>query len=343
VMLAIELLLLGIGGRFRRAELHEESTVGWRTVLVAASGLLGLGWGACVWFVWADGAFLLYITSLCVLVGVSAVCMVTMSPVRAAHAWFMLGLLVPVLAHLVFAQNPLAVQICVGLLVMTAVQVWTTRDIHRELAREVDSSLRNKELLELLSKASAEMQLLNALMADKNAELGTAMDKLNEMVTHDHLTGAYSRRYIFEQLERHASMKQRHGSAAAVIMFDLDHFKTINDTYGHPVGDRVLQEVVRVVNEQLRDGDMLARVGGEEFLALLPMTGLEAAVLLAERLRVTLDATTVVKNGVAIHMPASFGVAELMGNEGYNDWFRRADTALYKAKAAGRNAVVAAG
>ena len=87
---------------------------------------------------------------------------------------------------------------------------------------------------------------------------------------------------------------------------------------------------------------MLARVGGEEFLALLPFTDISAALMLAERLRLALDAARVLENGTAVRMPASFGVAELMANEGYNDWFRRADAALYQAKAAGRNSVEAA-
>ena len=317
-MLAIELLVVGIGDQFHRAEAREESTAGWCNAEIAASGLLGLGWGASVWFVWVEGAFLLYITSLCTLVGVSAICIVTMSPVRKAHSFFMLGLLAPILAHIALTSNPLALQITAGLLVMAVVQIWTTRDLHRELAREVDSSLRNKELLELLSQASADLHLLNGLMEEKNAELGTAMDKLNEVVTHDHLTGAYSRRHIFEQLERQAAFQMRHGSAASLIMFDLDHFKAVNDTYGHPAGDRALQEVVRAVSAQLRDGDMLARVGGEEFLVLLPMTGLSAALMLAERLRQTLADTAIVENGTAIHLPASFGVAALMASEGYN-------------------------
>ncbi len=342
-MLVIELLLLGIGDRFRRAEVHAQSTIGWCNAEIAASGLLGLGWGASVWFVWMDGAFLLYITNLCTLVGVSAICMVTMSPVRKAHMLYVLGLVVPILTHIALTNNPLALQITAGLLVMGVVQIWTTRDLHQELAREVDSSLRNKELLELLSKASADLHLLNGLMEEKNAELGTAMDRLNEVVTHDHLTGAFSRRYIFEQLERQAALHMRHGSVSSLIMFDLDHFKVVNDTYGHPAGDRALQEVVRAVNAQLRDGDLLARVGGEEFLVLLPMTDVNAALMLAERLRLTLADTAIVENGTAIHLPASFGVAALMATEGYNDWFRRADTALYKAKSAGRNAVVAAG
>ena len=126
-------------------------------------------------------------------------------------------------------------------------------------------------------------------------------------------------------------------------MFDLDHFKAVNDNHGHPAGDRALQEVVRVVNAQLRDGDLLARVGGEEFLVLLPMTDLKASLMLAERLRQTLAGTAIVENGKTMYLPASFGVAALMTAEGYNDWFRRTDTALHKAKEAGRNTLVAAG
>ena len=342
MLLCIELLIVWLGRGFRRTEARNDRPDGWRDAVIAASGLLGLGWGSCVWFVWAEDAFLLYLATLIILVGVSATCMVTMSPVRRAHGWFVAGLLAPMLGHLGATSNPLALQIGIGFVVMAAVQVLTTRDIHSELVREVDSSLRNKELLELLSKASADLHHLNGLMEEKNVALGSAMDTLREMVTQDHLTGAYSRRYVFEQLERIASTKQRHGTAAAIIMFDLDHFKAINDTYGHPAGDRVLQEVVRVVGSQLRDGDMLARVGGEEFLALLPFTDISAALMLAERLRLALDDARVLENGTAVRMPASFGVAELMANEGYNDWFRRADAALYQAKAAGRNSVEAA-
>ena len=343
LLVVTQLLLVAIGQQLHRAKLREASTDGWRSACIAASGMVGLAWGSCVWFVWVDSGFLLYITAICIVVGVSATCMVIMSPVIKAFGMYLLGVLAPVLVHTAVTDNPLGLQINLGLMVMAVVMLWTTRDIHQELAREIDSSLRNVELLDLLSKASTDLHLLNGLMEEKNEALGNAINKLNDLVSHDQLTNAYSRRYIFEQLERYAATKQRHGSIAAVIMFDLDHFKAINDTYGHPVGDRVLKEAVRVVQAQLREGDMLARVGGEEFLVLLPMTDLAAAVQLADRLRLTLEATTVIENGIAIRMPASFGVAELMGNEGYNDWYRRADTALYKAKSAGRNTLVAAG
>lgn len=138
------------------------------------------------------------------------------------------------------------------------------------------------------------------------------------------------------------SNRMRHGTNASLIMLDLDHFKVINDTYGHPTGDRALREAVRAVGSQLREGDLLGRIGGEEFLVLLPMTGLAAAMQLAERLRETLANTAIVDGSDTIRLPASFGVAELMSAESHSEWFRRVDGALYLAKQQGRNTVVAA-
>jgi len=127
--------------------------------------------------------------------------------------------------------------------------------------------------------------------------------------------------------------------ALVVRLHDLDHFKAINDHYGHPAGDRALREVVRAVNTQLRDGDMLARVGGEEFLVLLPMTGMQDAHALAERLRQTLESTHIVEGSKKVFLPASFGVAELLPKENFSEWLRRVDAALYQAKDQGRNSL----
>jgi diguanylate cyclase (GGDEF)-like protein len=176
----------------------------------------------------------------------------------------------------------------------------------------------------------------------KNTQLNTAIAQLNELVAHDQLTGAYSRRYMWEQMERLASLHQRYGQPVCLIMLDLDHFKNINDRFGHPAGDRALITVVNVVTAQLRDGDMLGRLGGEEFLVLLPMTDLESATFLAHRLRTTLAEVVFTEGAASIHLPASFGVAELSAQEDVNTWFRRLDGALYQAKTQGRNTVVIA-
>jgi diguanylate cyclase (GGDEF)-like protein len=125
-------------------------------------------------------------------------------------------------------------------------------------------------------------------------------------------------------------------------MLDLDHFKLINDQHGHSVGDRALSAAVSSAKAQLREGDILGRVGGEEFLVLLPMTSREAAFNLAERLRTALAATPLAEGTQTIQISASLGVAELQPNEAAGAWLRRADQALYQAKATGRNRVVAA-
>jgi diguanylate cyclase (GGDEF)-like protein len=144
-----------------------------------------------------------------------------------------------------------------------------------------------------------------------------------------------------EELDRQVALHARHGAPVSLIMMDLDHFKSINDRYGHEVGDRALREAALHAKAELRDGDMLGRMGGEEFLVLLPMTNLEAATNLAERLRLSLAAVGLVEGVQIIRIPASLGVAELRDDEDATAWLRRADDGLYKAKAAGRNRVVA--
>jgi diguanylate cyclase (GGDEF)-like protein len=225
---------------------------------------------------------------------------------------------------------------------MVLVQARYASEMRRELAQQIDVSERNGALAGMLNDAGEKLQQVNAQLAVKNTELEHAMENLNRLVTVDHLTGAYTRRFVFDQMEREASSKARHGTPLSVIMLDLDHFKAVNDRYGHPVGDRALQAVALAVTGQLRDGDILARVGGEEFLVLLPMTGLAAAMQLAERLRQTLAATTITEGQDQIALPASFGVAELHEGEDLSAWYQRLDATLYKAKSQGRNALAAA-
>jgi diguanylate cyclase (GGDEF)-like protein len=195
--------------------------------------------------------------------------------------------------------------------------------------------------VERLTRVSRELTQANSEKETRNAELNALMGQLNHLVTFDQLTGAYSRRYFLEELDRQVALHARHGAPVSLIMMDLDHFKSINDNYGHGVGDRALREAALNAKTELREGDMLGRVGGEEFLVLLPMTTLDAATSLAERLRTALAGVSMVVGTQIIRIPASFGVTELRDSEDAASWLRRADDALYKAKAAGRNRVVA--
>jgi len=129
----------------------------------------------------------------------------------------------------------------------------------------------------------------------------------------------------------------RYGGALSVIMFDIDHFKLVNDTFGHDVGDRVLVNIAHLVENMIRDIDSFARWGGEEFIILTPNNDIDGATLLAERIRRTIELNdfTPVKT-----LTSSFGVIQYNKNEEKTSFFKRVDEALYAAKYQGRNRVV---
>ena len=169
-------------------------------------------------------------------------------------------------------------------------------------------------------------------------------DTIRELGSTDMLTGLHNRRSIMELLEKEVARSRRDGQPLSVVLLDLDHFKRINDTWGHPTGDRVLQCSARVLRESLRQHDAVGRYGGEEFMLLLPGTALDGARILLERCREEVaDSIVDADTGDAVRLSASFGLA---CNEGCpdleaEDLIRLADQALYRAKAGGRNRVEA--
>jgi diguanylate cyclase (GGDEF)-like protein len=177
------------------------------------------------------------------------------------------------------------------------------------------------------------VMLANARMLDETAY---AAD-------HDHLTGAPSRRAFFELADRELARARRHGTGLGLLLIDADHFKRINDTYGHSVGDEVLRDMVRRTQGVIRKVDYCARLGGEEFGVLLPDAGFETARTVAERLRTALDRAsqrTASETGPAYTV--SIGLAMLESGESFASLMNRADSALYTAKAGGRNQVACA-
>lgn len=158
-----------------------------------------------------------------------------------------------------------------------------------------------------------------------------------ELAGTDQLTGLANRRRFNEFFERELNRRQRQATPLSLLLFDLDHFKRINDQYGHEVGDLVLGEVARLTGGAIRRTDLAARWGGEEFVVLLPDTDREAARQLAEKLRATIAAHDFPRVG---KLTVSFGVTSLLAEEsGDKGLFKRADQALYQAKAGGRNRV----
>lgn len=173
--------------------------------------------------------------------------------------------------------------------------------------------------------------------------LRLSYEKNMTMAVTDPLTGVYNRHYLDKNLPRLFDRSRGSKKPVSVVMIDLDHFKKVNDTYGHHVGDQVLQELVRRLNVGLRYFDMVVRMGGEEFAIIMPETNYQAAMSVAERLREALANSPIVikQPEVSINATMSVGVASAdEGEETSETLFKLADEALYKAKNTGRNKVV---
>lgn len=165
--------------------------------------------------------------------------------------------------------------------------------------------------------------------------------ELREYSFRDPLTGTRNRRFLMEYLEQQRLFELRHEVGLCIALFDIDHFKRVNDSLGHPVGDMVLKDLAAVAQGCLRDSDMLARYGGEEFIAVLPQTRIEDAMGVAERLRLGVAHHAFV--GVPWKITASFGVAEIRKDESIESLISRVDIALYWSKKEGRNRVSRSG
>jgi len=174
---------------------------------------------------------------------------------------------------------------------------------------------------------------LENIVKERTAELNEAYEKMEKIALTDTLTGIYNRYYFNSALQNEISRAKRYESFS-LLMFDIDHFKAVNDTYGHNVGDIVLRMIAERVKSCLRESDIFARVGGEEFMVILPRTTLEAANEVGERIRSTIEMHTF--DGIG-KITVSLGLVTYRNDESFAEIIKRVDTALYKAKNNGRN------
>ncbi|MGE4350939.1 MAG: GGDEF domain-containing protein, partial [Bdellovibrionales bacterium] len=159
----------------------------------------------------------------------------------------------------------------------------------------------------------------------------------------DSLTGLSNRRFFMIQAEQEIRRARRFTRALSIIMMDLDHFKHVNDTYGHAAGDAALEMIVKASLETLRESDVMGRLGGEEFAIILPETALDAAQDVAERLLAHIAETPIPTTKGVIHCTASLGVSQLAPKDAtIDELLCRADEALFQAKEQGRNCVISA-
>ena len=171
-------------------------------------------------------------------------------------------------------------------------------------------------------------------------ELQTANEKLRDLATKDGLTGLFNHRYFQEALDTEISRAIRYQNPLSLVLLDIDHFKKVNDTYGHPAGDTVLKVISAIIQKTVRESDLVARYGGEEFAAVLPETDLKGAAILAERLRRAVEAIDIPANEQVIKVTISLGVTTYnlaAGSDGKAALIAAADKGLYHSKESGRN------
>lgn len=213
-----------------------------------------------------------------------------------------------------------------------------TEDVIRGLdAGADDYVVKPFEVLELLARVRSQLRI-----KDLNDSLKKANDRLKELVDIDDLTGLFNMRSLYKRLDFELDRARRYGRSVAVIMMDLDHFKTVNDQGDHLFGSFVLSQVGKMIRENIRKVDFAARYGGDEFLVVLTEISLEGATTFANRLREKIDETTFRNEYFKMDLSASLGLAIANPNQVEVDargMVRYADRALYKAKENGRNRV----
>ena len=216
-------------------------------------------------------------------------------------------------------------------------------EIYREADRIVLVAGYDMQEFEALSTSLLELnEEINGAYRDlarTNRELEIREREIRQIALTDQLTGVGNRRRLDEALAMEVERAARFGQPLSLMILDIDHFKRVNDTWGHEAGDRVLRETGCILLSLLRQSDIATRLGGEEFVVLLPVTGAGDAVICAERFRGVLAAQDF---GLPGHVTSSFGVACLLPRESGAAFLARADGALYAAKQQGRNRVVAA-
>lgn len=194
----------------------------------------------------------------------------------------------------------------------------------------------------------SQTELLDQILAEKKKseqaliDLKQANEKLEELAATDSLTGVANRREFVKRSEEEMSRAYRNGTDLCMMVVDFDHFKEVNDEYGHQAGDKVLKAFVKLTSEIMRPSDLLARIGGEEFALLLPETSLSSAAKVAERLRQYIEENSISIGKKHITITISIGLTQYRPKvDTVKKWLHRADELLYEAKDQGRNRVEA--
>jgi len=222
----------------------------------------------------------------------------------------------------------------------------TSLDTKADLVQGLEAGA-DEYIIKPVHHAELRVRLKNATrILDLEINLKKSLTEISELSIRDALTGAFNRGYMDHQLVQEVKRAQRYVHPLSILMCDLDHFKLVNDTYGHQAGDEVLKEFVKQINLSIRRGiDWVSRYGGEEFLVVLPETDFKGCAVVAERIRQLIALNPIDAFGCEIDVTASFGAVTIAPTESRNiihmeQFLQLADKCLYQAKESGRNRVV---
>jgi len=312
IVTAVTLVRLTLSLQFRRRTPDPDTMPWWEQAFIASLAGICLAWGAGGWWIMPHGSVIHQAIVYFFLIGVAGGAAATYAAHALASTIAISALMLP--ATLGFAlENVLELRVlALGGVLYLAAALRSVRTFGFFLHRTFELSY----------------------------ELRLAYGRAQELARTDELTGLANRRAFVEHGVAALDQARRYGRQLALVMFDIDHFKRINDTYGHAAGDAALRAVADRIRRAARAADVAGRLGGEEFALLLPETGIDAAVRVAERLRRDVAALTVPYDGTALQFTCSFGVTEHRGDTtGLDTLLQAADEALYRAKAQGRDRV----
>lgn len=209
-----------------------------------------------------------------------------------------------------------------------------------ELLARTDNHYRFKKSNDQLKEMNEELRKANETISKKNEELRAAMLQLEKYATTDPLTGLYNRRYILNKINDEIIRYKRTKKPFSFVICDIDHFKKINDAYGHDAGDLFLCEISNIMKSLIREQDTIARWGGEEYLILLPETDLIGASIVAEKIRYAVEQSLLITDLFEIQSTLTLGVSQYDEKIDMNANIKNADIALYQGKTSGKNKII---
>jgi len=204
--------------------------------------------------------------------------------------------------------------------------------LYRLSVADLNRKRNEEEIFQLNETLQEKVRKRTFQLLKKNKEL-------KKLANFDSLTGVYNRGFFLNLASKYFDIAKRNNTSLFIISFDLDHFKNINDTYGHAMGDDVLKEFTKIVNPFMRNSDIFGRVGGEEFVACVQNVKDEGAILLAQKICNAVERSVIVFNDITIHITVSIGIAKLSDEKNIDELLEKSDQAMYQAKEAGRNRI----